>query len=648
MLNKLLAGRYQILKVLGAGGFGQTYVAQDIHRPGNPTCVVKHLKPANAEPSFLKAARCLFEKEAEALEKLGHHDQIPRLLAYFEEKQEFFLIQELIEGNVLSSELLPGQRWSESQVVQLLQDILGILDFVHSNGVIHRDVKPHNIIRRQQDNKLVLVDFGIVKQINMQLATAESQMSTSIVVGTLGYMPPEQVRGKPRFSSDIYALGIIAIQAMTGLNHQQLKEDANGEVDWQEYAQVSPQLAGIAGIVSKMVRYHFQERYESAKDILAALESLVLEFGYAITQLDLRSRYPQTEPVTVAISNPVSSDEQHLKRSIETNNSPLLTSLTLNLSLSQQGSRLRGFAKAITFIKSPVVVALTITTFAGVLAAFTFNWHKNQNLLASVQDVKSLKQTKEYDKCIQKGQNISLIANSSLYKQVQTELVSTLNECRILRAKTIAAHLNFSEAIKQANQVPVNQPFSQDAENLINEWSKKLLTQATQKYDQLGDVDNAISLARTIPSKSYSFTKSQQLINKWQQEFNTNKKELDLAKSALAQHEFENAITLANKISDTQYWQAQKEAIIQKAKLSLKVDTPKKAVTSNLTNVRDKVILPKVSTISTKRKKLNLNPSSQKSQSLIRKRNSEYKPPSTPQPLRIDICESSDCEDNPI
>lgn len=160
MIGALLDQRYQVFQVLGQGGFGHTYLAQDTHRPGNPTCVVKHLKPATSEPDFLQTARRLFNGEAETLEKLGTHDQIPRLLAYFEDNQEFYLVQDFIEGHPLSVELQPGQRWQEDQVIQLLHEVLSILEFVHSNHVIHRDIKPDNLIRRAIDNKLVLVDFG--------------------------------------------------------------------------------------------------------------------------------------------------------------------------------------------------------------------------------------------------------------------------------------------------------------------------------------------------------------------------------------------------------------------------------------------------------------------------------------------------------
>ncbi|WP_347566282.1 protein kinase [Scytonema sp. UIC 10036] len=167
MIGRLLDQRYLVVELLGMGGFGHTYIAQDTRRPGNPVCVVKHLKPATDDLEFLQVARRLFRREAETLEKLGNHDQIPRLLAYFEEQQEFFLVQEYIEGHQLATELPLGQRWDESQTIHLLQEVLPILEFLHDNEVIHRDIKPQNIIRRHSDNRLVLVDFGAVKQIQM-------------------------------------------------------------------------------------------------------------------------------------------------------------------------------------------------------------------------------------------------------------------------------------------------------------------------------------------------------------------------------------------------------------------------------------------------------------------------------------------------
>jgi serine/threonine-protein kinase len=272
MSGQLLDRRYQIIRVLGAGSFGQTYIAQDTRIPGNPTCVVKHLKPASSGPKYLETARRLFQSEAETLAKLGNHDQIPRLLAYFEENQEFYLVQEFIEGHPLSAELQPGQRWAETQVIQLLQEVLNILVFVHAQGVIHRDIKPDNMMRRALDHKLVLIDFGAIKQVRTQLVTAQGQVSATVAIGTPGYMPTEQGQGKPRPNSDIYALGMIGIQALTGLYPNQLQEDiTTGEIIWRHQAQISP---GLAEVLTKMTRYHFKDRYQSAAEALQAFQQL--------------------------------------------------------------------------------------------------------------------------------------------------------------------------------------------------------------------------------------------------------------------------------------------------------------------------------------------------------------------------------------
>lgn len=270
-LGEILGGRYKIVTQLGQGGFGKTFIAEDKHLPGDHQCVVKQLKPQATDPLTLQIARRLFETEAKVLHQLGRHNQIPQLFAYFEEDQEFYLVQELIIGADLSQELTSGKRLNEHQVISLLRDILEILEFVHAQHVIHRDLNPHNLIRRQQDGKLVLIDFGAVKQVTTQVANGEKS-SFTIAIGTPGYRPSEQANGHPKLSSDIYAIGIVGIQALTGLLPHQLPIDSErGEINWQEQATVSPEFAKV---LDKMVRYDFRERYSSAASALLALNDL--------------------------------------------------------------------------------------------------------------------------------------------------------------------------------------------------------------------------------------------------------------------------------------------------------------------------------------------------------------------------------------
>ncbi|NJR16433.1 MAG: protein kinase [Calothrix sp. CSU_2_0] len=323
MIGKLLDYRYKVIRVLATGGFGQTYIAEDTKRPGNPICVVKHLKPASSDSKIFDTAKRLFQSEAETLECLGNHDQIPRLLAYFDDSLEFYLVQEFIEGHTLSEELVSGETWTEPQVIQLLDEILNILEFVHQQGVIHRDIKPDNIIRRHSDRKLVLVDFGAVKQLRAGsypgiypgvypgiypgTRNAPPHQSATVAIGTPGYMPTEQGQGKPRPNSDIYALGIIAIQALTGIAPMDLQEDHNtGEILWQHLAPVNQQLATV---LNKMVRYHFKDRYQNATEALRALRtfmpaqmSSVQEYPKVSSSAIARVSSPQSRQKTIAVA----------------------------------------------------------------------------------------------------------------------------------------------------------------------------------------------------------------------------------------------------------------------------------------------------------------------------------------------------------
>lgn len=263
--NYLLDGRYQTESTLGAGGFGVTYLARDTKRPGKPQCVIKQLVPARRDSNFVNLARRLFNTEAEILSKLGHHPQIPHLLAYFEHQREFYLVQEFIDGTPLDRELEQAtEPWSEAQVLDLLRQLLPVLGFIHSQHVIHRDIKPGNIIRREL-GKLVLIDFGAVKEIQPQ----PDDRNLTISIGTSGYTPPEQYAGQPNYTSDIYALGSIAIEALTNTHPRYLPVDeTTGNLIWRDLVTISPALAQV---LAKMVAYHFRDRYQSATAVLMDL-----------------------------------------------------------------------------------------------------------------------------------------------------------------------------------------------------------------------------------------------------------------------------------------------------------------------------------------------------------------------------------------
>lgn len=275
-METILAGHYQIVRHLGGGGFGQTFLAKDTHLPGEPLCVVKQLQPKTRDRATLETAKRLFDREAQILYRLGNHDQLPRLLAHFEQDDEFYLVQEYIEGQPLDQEFADRKQLSEAAVIALLRDILQILTFVHQQNVIHRDIKPANLIRRSRDGKIVLIDFGAVKEVSAQVISSSGHTSLTVVVGSPGYMPSEQISGRPHFSSDIFAVGMVCLQALTGVNPRELPQDAyTGEFScilFQDRASISP---GLAAIIEKMVRYDYRQRYQTATEALLALEQLL-------------------------------------------------------------------------------------------------------------------------------------------------------------------------------------------------------------------------------------------------------------------------------------------------------------------------------------------------------------------------------------
>ncbi|NEP16960.1 MAG: CHASE2 domain-containing protein, partial [Leptolyngbya sp. SIO4C1] len=209
--------------------------------------------------------------EVHTLKRLGEHRGIPKLLDSFEDEQEFYLVQEFIDGEPLSQEIKRTGRFSEAQVIDLLREALAILQFVHENRVLHRDIKPDNLMRRRCDGRFVLIDFGAVKEIRTQLVSGEVSNLT-VGIGTQGYTPSEQLAGKPRYSSDIFALGMTAIHALTGRLPTDLPEETSSlELHWQTYAEVSP---GLAILLKKMVRHYFYQRYQGVDEVLKDLDRL--------------------------------------------------------------------------------------------------------------------------------------------------------------------------------------------------------------------------------------------------------------------------------------------------------------------------------------------------------------------------------------
>lgn len=301
LTDTILRNRYKILKELGRGGFSVTYLAVDMDLPGNPKCVVKQLKTRHSNNTILQIAKKLFNREAQVLYRLGKgHKQIPEMFAHFEENDEFYLVQEFVDGHDLTKEIKTRHKLSEDKVIKLLQEVLEVLTFVHENNVIHRDIKLRNIMRRREDGKIVLIDFGAVKEIKGLAKNEQGDVNSTLIIGTPGYMPDEQANGKPRLCSDVYAVGMLGIQALTGISPRELPFNPNnGELIWRDSVKVSDRFAEV---LTGMVRHHFSQRYQTAAEALAALKSPTT------VKPNTSSAYqapPVTLPSTIRQSRPV-------------------------------------------------------------------------------------------------------------------------------------------------------------------------------------------------------------------------------------------------------------------------------------------------------------------------------------------------------
>jgi len=274
----LVNDRYRALKVIGRGGFGRTFLAIDEAKPSHPPCVIKQFLPVENE--FVHEARRLFKQEAVRLDDLGKHPQIPELFAYTEQENRLYLVQQFINGLNLSKELKNEGVFSEDKIRKLLNDLLPVLKFIHNSQVIHRDIKPDNIIRRKSDGMPVLVDFGAAKS-----ATTTSLSLVGTTIGTIGYAAPEQSLGKAVFSSDIYSLGVTCIYLLTGVEPYNLFDAAEGFVWRHRTDGVSDRLAQV---LDKMINASVKQRYNEVTELLKDLSTIQI---------------PRTKPKAIAVRN---------------------------------------------------------------------------------------------------------------------------------------------------------------------------------------------------------------------------------------------------------------------------------------------------------------------------------------------------------
>jgi formylglycine-generating enzyme required for sulfatase activity/tRNA A-37 threonylcarbamoyl transferase component Bud32 len=310
---------YKIIKQLGEGAFGRTYLAHDTHLMDEKKVIKKLV--TTMQGSALQKAKELFKREAKRLYELNH-PQIPKLYAYFEHENDFYLVQEFIEGDTLFDEVWQQGRFNEGKIKQFLRELLPVLDYLHQQKILHRDIKPENIMRRlsstniQAENQveLVLIDFGASKQVT---TTMKSMVGTGIY--TIGYAAMEQMQGRAKPASDLYSLGVTAVRLLTqcfpddedeyGNTIDKLLDENHSNWRWKEYAQEQGITInqGLAAILDKMLQPNITDRYQTAEAVLNDLNSLdtpQVKTSPTVTQTPATP--PKKKPKTTLLVTPPS------------------------------------------------------------------------------------------------------------------------------------------------------------------------------------------------------------------------------------------------------------------------------------------------------------------------------------------------------
>ncbi|NJO29493.1 MAG: serine/threonine protein kinase [Richelia sp. SL_2_1] len=270
--DTVLQNRYKIIKILGQGGFGRTYLAED-QRRFNELCAIKELIPNATGTSAWEKAQELFAREAAILYQIKH-PQIPQFREKFEQDQRLFLVQDYVEGktyyDLLAERKTVGGAFTEAEVLRLMRSLLPVLDYIHGKGIIHRDISPDNIIMRESDKLPVLIDFGVVKELATRLRSRSTTPET--YVGKPGYCPSEQIQtGQAYPSSDLYALAVSAIVLLTGKEPTELFDDNLLSWNWQRWVSVNPRFAQI---LNRMLSNKPGGRYQSVMEVLEAFDFL--------------------------------------------------------------------------------------------------------------------------------------------------------------------------------------------------------------------------------------------------------------------------------------------------------------------------------------------------------------------------------------
>jgi hypothetical protein len=565
---------YRVLAPLGQGGFGKTYLVEDTQSSTRQQYVIKQFCPTVTDAASRQVAQERFQREAAVLLDLGqHHAQIPKLFSYFSQEDGFYLVLEYIEGLTLTQKFRQSGPLSETFVTQVLDQVLQILEYVHNRRIIHRDVKPDNIIIRHGDNQPVLIDFGAVKESVQSQGAMAGGSSPSIVIGSPGFMPAEQAAGRPTYASDLYSLGMTAIYLLTGKMPQDFPIDPRrNEVNWElELSRFKPQLVRV---LARAVRFNPAERYATARDMRLALS------GTASGEAAAGSVRPTelAESGWERASQPVEHEGRdagagagqqpltHPTQVVSPRAGDAESGYSGNLySGSRQNLGDKGFAPNVN--QAAEIPARGrgarrwLIALGGAAAVFALGLggiylYSQQQAESLMQTAMSLKDQGRFQGCLSQLSSLVGLSESAAARELK-------GECQLGLAKEMAKQGSLAQALEQVVQIPDDVTVAAEARRLDGEWVKRLLNLARPQYEQ-GDLKGALAVVESVPKNSRHRSEADTAVKQWQTEWQQNEENLKTAQKAVDNGNWQLAQTLAGRLTTT-YWQAKGEPILQKA-----------------------------------------------------------------------------------
>jgi serine/threonine protein kinase len=551
MSNSLVGDRYRLIQLLNTVNNEQIYVAEDTRYSSAPPCILKRFQLAGLSPHELITLEDQFQLQTQIRRELSAHDQIPRLLDAFATRQGLYWVEERIEGHALTLELETSGLWSEAQVLKLLQQILPVLIFIHQHSGIHGNLKPENLIRRYRDHQLVLTNFVMLKPtVNLLSNTAGEQKAP-----LSAYTPPTwQARAQLLNQLDLQNLGQIAMAGLHGNYHRQLARGTATEAPIEADVGLEEQLRGteLEYFLLRLMEAPSANRFPSAEDAWRELLRLV-EF-----------QAPSPSSFAPTLEEQLTSKFGAL---LPTEQLESIAALVARF----QPDRTRGPE---TLLSGGRRQRITLGLFLSLVAAFGLLAMLVNSILKTprpewqtvLQTGKRQQQAGNYQACLRQAAMIP--QGSPLYARGQTLAIA----CQLQPARELAATGQLESAIGTLVTIPPSDHAYLPAQQLVGQWSDTLLIQALQQY-RAGDFPTAIATAQQIPAASPVSQQAQAAISSWQQEWQANTSNFELAQQALEQRKWPEAIAIANRltvlghpaIEEAGYWQQKIVPLLQTA-----------------------------------------------------------------------------------